>query len=147
MKPRIRLAPVLASALLVAATAAAQSAPSQSTPPMHFGGFGRCLGHLNLAQGQQDAIQQFLAAEKPTLQTLQGQIKADSQTLKTDSTAATPSSATVGADYLKVTADRQALAAERQKILDFISGQLNQDQKMAFQACFEGRFHGHRGSW
>jgi Spy/CpxP family protein refolding chaperone len=150
MKPRIRLVHVLASALLAAATAgaaAAQSAPAPSTPPMHLGGFGRCLALLNLSQSQQDAIQQFLAAEKPTLTALHGQIKADAQTLKADSTAASPNAATIGADYLKVTADRQAMAAERQKILDTISGQLNQSQSATFQACMASAFRGHRGSW
>ena len=142
MNPRIRLVHLIASALLAAATARVQSAPAPSTPPMHLGGFGRCLSQLNLSQSQQDAIQQFLAAEKPTLETLHGQIKADAQTLKADSTATTPSAATVGADYLKVSADRQAFAAERQKILDTISSQLNQSQSATFQACMASRLHG-----
>ena len=149
MIPRTRLVPV-AAALLAAATtavAAAQNAPPSSASSMRFGGFGRCLKNLNLSQAQQDAIQQFLTAEKPALQALHGQIATDSQTLKTDSAATTPSAATVGADYLKVSADRQAIAAERQKTLDFISGQLNQDQKTAFLACSQSGFHGHRGSW
>jgi len=150
MMPRTRLVHLIASALLAAAAAApaaAQNTPAPSAPPMRFGGFERCLAQLNLPQSQQDAIQQFLAAEKPTLQTLIGQLKADSQTLKADSTAATPNAATVGADYLKVAADRQAIAAERQKILDTIGSQLSQSQNAAFQGCVASHGRGRGGPW
>lgn len=97
-----------------------------------------CLRILDLSDAQKAAIQQFIEGEKPTLQTLHDTIQADRQTLHTDASAVPPDPCKVGADFLTVRADRQAIGAEIDKIKTFIESQLTDAQKARFEGCIKG---------
>ena len=96
-----------------------------------------CLKVLDLTEAQKTAIQQFIDGEKPALQSLHDTLKADYQTLETDAGATPPDPCKVGADFLTVVSDRQAIRAEIGKIKDFIVGQLTAGQKARFEGCLD----------
>lgn len=97
-----------------------------------------CLRILDLTEAQKTAIREFIGGEKPTLQSLHDTLKTDLQTLKTDADATPPNPCTVGADFLKVASDRQAIRAEIGKIKDYIESDLTTEQKAKLEGCLRG---------
>lgn len=149
MRPGIRFATGLALAALVSLPALAQDrghievaarpvASSDGVDRDRLADFLHCLKVLDLTEAQKAAIQQFLEAEKPTLAALHDTLKTDRQTLEADAGASPPDPCKVGADFLKVVSDRQAIRAEFAKIKEFIESQLTAEQKARFEGCLLG---------
>lgn len=149
MKSLIRFSALLAIGVLVSLPAPGQDRGPVSTSfrPAAAGAladrnpiadFIHCLRILDLTEAQKTAIQQFIEAEKPTLQSLHDEIRADRQTLRADASATPPDPCKVGADFLKVVSDREAIHSEVVKIRTFIESQLTDQQKARFEGCLLG---------
>jgi Spy/CpxP family protein refolding chaperone len=87
------------------------------------------LATLDLSQDQKDEIKGIFEAKKPGFETLRAKMKADATALHDAASAATPDTATVGAAFLKVRADREAAKASFESLLTEIKGVLTPDQQ------------------
>ena len=93
------------------------------------GGLRRALASLDLSQDQKDKVKAIVAAEKPAIQSLREGMRADASELKSLASAQPADTAAIGAAFLKVRADREAMKTERQKVLAQIEEVLTPDQR------------------
>lgn len=150
-----QLAPV--AALLFAAGVALASA--QDAPERHgkMGGFGRmggglgmhALSRLDLSESQKADVRRILESKKATFDSLREQIRVDWQALDAAAEAQSPSTSEVGAAYLKVRSDREAMHAERKATMEQIRSILTPEQKEKLDTMLQKRqerFEGRRGT-
>src|SRR5947207_12045631 len=107
------------------------------------GGLRRALASLDLSQDQKDKVKAIVAAEKPAIQSLREGMRADASELKSLASAQSADPAAIGAAFLKVRADREAMKAERQKVLAQIEGVLTPDQRTKLDGYLSA-LHGRR---
>jgi Spy/CpxP family protein refolding chaperone len=142
-----QLAPV--AALLFTLGVALASA--QDGPHRHgkMGMFGmRALSRLDLSESQKADVQRIMESKKATFQSLRDQMRADWQALDTAAGTRSPNTSEVGAAFLKLRADREAMRAERQATMEQIRAILTPEQKDKLDTMKrerQERFEGRRG--
>jgi Spy/CpxP family protein refolding chaperone len=97
------------------------------------GGFGfgmmRGLSRLGLTESQKADVQRIMDSRKATFESLHGRTQADWEALREASEASNPNASTVGAAFLKLRADREAMRAERESTMQEIRSILTTEQK------------------
>ena len=97
------------------------------------GGFGfgmmRGLSRLDLTESQKADVQRIMDSRKATFQSLHGRAQADWEALRQVSEGSNPDKAAVGAAFLKLRADREAMRAERESTMQEIRSVLTTEQK------------------
>jgi periplasmic protein CpxP/Spy len=94
-------------------------------------GFGmmRGLSRLDLTESQKADVQRIMDSRKATFESLHGRAQADWEALRQVSEGSTPDRAAVGAAFLKLRADREAMRAERESTMQEIRSILTTEQK------------------
>ncbi len=93
-------------------------------------GFGmRGLSKLDLTESQKADVKRIMESRQATFESLRERARANWQALHELSEGSSPDSAAVGAAYLKVQADREALRAERKSTMEEIRTILTPEQK------------------
>ena len=117
------------------------------------GGMLRGLARLDLTEEQKADVKRIVESHKTTFEALHGKIRTDSEALDQLADAPSPDPAAVGTAFLKVRADRQALRAERQEVMQEIRAILTPEQREKFDTMREmrkermrGRMEGRRGA-
>ena len=148
-----QLAPV--AAVLFTLGAAAASAQDTHDHPGKMGGFGRgafgmhALSRLNLSDSQKADVHRILDSKKETVESLRERMRTDWQTLDAAANAQSPNTSEVGAAFLKVRSDREAMRAEHQATMEQIRSLLTSEQKEKLDAMIQKRqerFEGRRGA-
>lgn len=126
----------------LAATGLAQAGPGPGGPRgPAVRALRGALSAVDLTQDQKDKVRQIIQEQKPALQAFRAQAKANREALNAAVTAPNPDPAAVGAAFLKVHADREAMKAKRKALTDSISSVLTPDQKAKLDGYFTAVRH------
>jgi Spy/CpxP family protein refolding chaperone len=145
-----RLATGLSAMALAAGLAGAPALAADHAGPgggRMGGGLRHALASLDLSQDQKDKIKAIVAAERPAIQSLREGMREDASELKSLASAQPADPAAVGAAFLKVRSDREAMKAERQKVHAQIDAILTPDQRTkldGYLSALKERRHGFR---
>jgi Spy/CpxP family protein refolding chaperone len=135
-----QLAPAMALLFTLGATvASAQDAPHRHGKIGAFGMHG--LARLDLTESQKADVQRIMDSRKATIASLRERMRTDWESLDAAAQAPSPNSAAVGAAYLKVRADREAMRAEHKATMDQIRSILTPDQQQKLDTMKENRMH------
>lgn len=95
------------------------------------GGFGmmRGLSQLDLTEAQKTEVKQIMESRKATFESLRERMRADHEALDAAAAAPSQNAAEVGAAFLKVRANREAMQAERKATMDQIRSILTPEQR------------------
>lgn len=93
------------------------------------GGIMRGLAQLDLTENQKAEVRRIMDARRPTFEALQARIQEDAQALRETADGSSPDPAAVGAAYLRVQADREALRAEKRAAMDQVRTILTPEQR------------------
>ena len=93
------------------------------------GGILRGLSRLDLTEDQKAEVRRIMDARRPTFEALHAKIEADGRALREAADGSAPDPAVVGAAYLRVHADREALRAEKQAAMEQVRSILTAEQK------------------
>ena len=108
---------------------------------MRARGIRAALGSLDLSDAQKTQVRDLLEKQRPVMQGLREQIKADHEALRT--AAADPKNlSAIGSAYLKVQKDREMVKAEMTKSREALEALLTPEQKVklaGFRAGARGR--------
>jgi protein CpxP len=112
-----------------------------------MGGFGmHGLSGLDLTESQKAEVKQIMDSRKATIESLRERMRADREALDAAAEAQSPNPSAVGAAYLKVRADREAMRAEHKATMDQIRSVLTPEQQQKMDTMkqkrmerFEGR--------
>jgi Spy/CpxP family protein refolding chaperone len=133
-----QLAPAMALLFALGATlASAQDAPHRHGKMGAFGMHG--LARLDLTESQKADVQRIMDSRKATIASLRERMRTDWESLDAAAQAQSPNSAAVGAAYLKVRADREAMRAEHKATMDQIRSILTPDQQQKLDTMKENR--------
>ena len=103
-------------------------------------GFGmRGLSKLDLSESQKADVKRIMESRQATFEALHERSRANWQALHELSEGSSPDKAAVGAAYLKVQADREALRAERKSAMEEIRTILTPEQKEKFDTMKQER--------
>jgi Spy/CpxP family protein refolding chaperone len=106
------------------------------------GGFGfgmRGLSRLDLTESQKTEVKRIMESRKTTFQSLRERAHSDWEALQNLSGGSAPDTSAVGAAFLKLRSDREALSAERQSTMQEIRSILTTDQKEKFDTMAQER--------
>ena len=93
-------------------------------------GFGmRGLARLDLTESQKADVKRIMESRKATFDSLRERARGDWQALHDLSEGSSPDRSAVGAAFLKLRADREALRAERQSAMQEVRTILTTEQK------------------
>ena len=93
-------------------------------------GFGmRGLSRLDLTESQKADVKRIMETRKATFESLRERAHSNWEALQNLAEGSAPDRAAVGAAYLKVRADREALRAERESTMQEIRSILTTEQK------------------
>ena len=95
------------------------------------------LASLDLTQEQKDKIKATLEAEKPGVQAMAEQNRADARALRDLASGTQPDPKAVGEAFLKVQKNREAAKAVREKVQTKIEALLTPAQKGRFQGYIQ----------
>jgi Spy/CpxP family protein refolding chaperone len=101
-----------AASLLIAGALAAGTALAQPAPGRFARGIRAAMATLDLSDAQKDKVKAIFASHKAEGMAFRAQAQANRETLKAAASAASPDPAAVGAAFLKVRADGQAVKAK-----------------------------------
>jgi len=133
-----QLAPAMA--LLFALGVTVASAKDASHRHGKMGGFGmRGLSRLDLTESQKAEVKRIMESRKATIESLREQIRADREALDAAAEAQSPNPSAVGAAYLKVRADREAMRAEHKATMDQIRSVLTPEQQQKMDTMKQKR--------
>lgn len=133
-----QLAP--AAALLFTLGVALASAQDGPHRPGKMGAFGmHALTRLDLSEAQKADVQRIMDSRKATFQSLRGQMRTDWQALDAAAAAQSPSTSEVGAAFLKVRSDREAMRTEHKATMEQIRAILTPDQKDKLDTMIQKR--------
>jgi Spy/CpxP family protein refolding chaperone len=148
----------LAAAMALLFTLGVGLASAQDAPRRHgkMGGgkmgFGMMhrLQRLDLTDSQKAEVKRILEARQSTFESLRERARADWEALDRAADAPSANAAEVGAAYLKVRADREAMHAERKATMEQIRSILTAEQQQKLDAMKQERRErfgrrGHRG--
>jgi Spy/CpxP family protein refolding chaperone len=142
-----QLAPAMA--LLFALGATVASAKDDSHRHGKMGAFGmHGLSRLDLTESQKADVKRIMESRKATIESLRERMHADWEALDAAAQAQSPNTSAVGAAYLKVRADREAMRAEHKATMEQIRSVLTpaQQQKLdTMKQEREKRFGERRG--
>jgi Spy/CpxP family protein refolding chaperone len=104
-------------------------------------GFGmmRGLSRLDLTESQKTEVKRIMESRKATFESLRDRADADWEALRAVSEGSAPDTSAVGAAYLKLRADREALRAERQSTMQEVRSILTTEQKEKFDTMGQER--------
>ena len=133
-----QLAPVAAVLFALGATlASAQDAPQRHGK---MGGFGmRGLSRLDLTESQKADVKRIMESRKATFDSLHDRMRADWEALDAAAEAQSPNTSAVGAAYLKLRADREAMHAERKATMEQIRSVLTPEQQQKLDTMKQER--------
>ena len=118
-----------AAALLVAGALAAGTALAQPAPGRFARGVRAAMATLDLTEDQKEKVKDIFASHKDEAVAFHAQAKANRDALKAAASAANPDPAVVGAAFLKVRADRQAVVAKMKAARAEIDAVLTPEQR------------------
>ncbi len=127
---------------LGATPASAQDGPRPGHGPLMR--LMRVLSRLDLTESQKSQVRQILASRRATFESLRDKARTDREALRAAAEVASPDAETVGAAFLKLRSDREAIRAERNATLDQIRSILTPEQRERFDSMIEAwkeRFH------
>ena len=134
-----QLAPAAAVLFALGVTvASAQDAPQRHGKMGRFG-MMRGLAHLDLTEAQKADVKRIMESRKATFETLRERIRADREALEAVAEAQSPNTSAVGAAYLKVQADREAMRAEHKATMEQIRSLLTPDQQQKLDTMKQER--------
>lgn len=113
---------------------------------MRARGIRAALGSLDLTDAQKTQVRDLLEKQRPVMQGLREQMRADHEALRA-AAADSKNVSAIGTAYLKVQKDREAMKGELQKSREAIEALLTPEQKAklaGFRAGVRGRM-GHFG--
>ena len=129
-----------AAALLLAGALAAGTALAQPHPGRMARGIRAAMATLDLTADQKDKVKAIFASHKDEGMAFRQQAKSNRQALKAAASAPSPDAAAVGAAFLKVRADGQAVAGKMKAVRAEIDAVLTPDQR----ARLDGWIAAHR---
>jgi len=129
-----------AATILLAGALAAGTALSQPAPGRFARGIRAAMATLDLTDAQKDQVKAIFASQKDTAMAFHAQAKADREALKTAASAANPDPAAVGAAFLKVRANGEAVKSKMKAVRTEIDAVLTPDQR----AKLDGWIAAHR---
>ena len=133
----------LAPAVVLLFALGATLASAQDGRPGHWkmGGFGimRVLSRLDLTESQKTEVRRIKDSRKATFESLHERTRSDWEALQAAAAVQSPDTSAVGAAFLKLRADREALRAERQSTMQEIRSILTTEQKEKFDGMIEAR--------
>ncbi|HEY6064552.1 MAG TPA: Spy/CpxP family protein refolding chaperone [Thermoanaerobaculia bacterium] len=133
-----QLAPAMA--LLFALGVAVASAQDDSHRHGRMGPFGmHGLARLDLTEAQKADVKRIMESRKATFETLRERIRADRDALDSVADSSSPNTSAVGAAYLKVRADREAMRAEHKATMDQIRSVLTPEQQQKLDTMKQER--------
>ena len=118
-----------AAALALAGTLAAGTALAQPHPGRFARGIRAAMATLDLTDDQKTRVKTIFASHKDDGMALREQAKANRDALKAAASAANPDAALVGAAFLKVRADGQAVATKLKAVRAEIDVVLTPEQR------------------
>jgi periplasmic protein CpxP/Spy len=93
-------------------------------------GFGmRGLSRLDLTESQKADLQRIMESRKATFESLRERAHSDWEALQNLAEGSAPNTSAVGAAFLKLRADREALRAERESTMQEVRSILTTEQK------------------
>jgi Spy/CpxP family protein refolding chaperone len=99
----------------------------------------RGLSRLDLTESQKTEVKRIMESRKATFQSLRERAHSDWEALQNLSEGSAPDTSAVGAAFLKLRSDREALRAERQSAMQEIRSILTTDQKEKFDTVAQER--------
>jgi Spy/CpxP family protein refolding chaperone len=133
-----QLAPAMALLFALGVTvASARDAHHRHGKMDGFGVHG--LSRLDLNETQKAEVKRIMESRKSTFESLREQIRADREALDAAAEAQSPNPSAVGAAYLKVRADREAMRAERKATMDEIRSVLTPEQQQKMDTMKQKR--------
>jgi protein CpxP len=103
------------------------------------GGIMRGLSRLDLTEDQKAEVRRIMDARRATFEALHARMEADAKALREAADGSSPDPAAVGAAYLRVRADREALRAEKQAAMEQVRSILTAEQKERLDSMRETR--------
>ena len=97
------------------------------------------LSRLDLTEAQKAEVKRIMESRKPTFESLHERARADWEALDAAAEAQSPNPATVGAAYLRVRANREAMKAERQAMMDQVRTILTPEQREKLDTMKQNR--------
>ena len=105
----------------------------------------RELSRLDLTESQKTEVKRIMESRKATFESLRERARADREALQNVSEGSAPDTSAVGAAFLKLRSDREALRAERQSTMQEIRTILTADQKEKLDSMVQERKERFRG--
>ena len=135
-----QLAPVAALLFTLGATLASAQ-DDHGRHGKNGGRFGMMhgLSRLDLTEAQKADVKRIIESRKATFDSLHERARADWEALDAAAEAQSPNAATVGAAYLKVRANREAMRAERQALMDQVRAILTPEQRQKLDTMKQDR--------
>jgi Spy/CpxP family protein refolding chaperone len=134
-----QLAPAMALLFTLGVTLA--SAQEFRGEHRKMGGFGimRGLSRLDLTELQKTEVKRIMESRRTTFESLRERVRADREALQSASEGQSPDTSVVGAAFLKLRADRQALRAERKATMEQIRSLLTSEQQQRLDGMIQER--------
>lgn len=133
----------LAAAVAVLFTLGATLASAQDAHGRHgkMGRFGimRGLSRLDLTDSQKAEVKRIMESKKSTFEALRERMRNDWEALDATAEAQSPNTSAVGAAYLKVRADREAMRAERKATMEQVRSVLTSEQQQRLDNMVQER--------
>jgi Spy/CpxP family protein refolding chaperone len=126
--------------VLGAGLASAQDGPRHGHRKM---GILRVLARLDLTEAQKADVKRILDSRRATFESLRERARTDREALNELAQATSPDTAAVGAAFLRVRSDREALRAERKATMEQIRSILTTEQKEELDRIMEERRERH----
>jgi Spy/CpxP family protein refolding chaperone len=134
---------IAAAALVIAAGAATVTAGSfEGEGPERrgrHGGVRRCLAAAELTEEQKQAARAAFEAARPAIESARGALRADHDALRALIDAENPDANAIGAQVMKIEADRKALRAEVAKAAESAAADLTDEQRSLLEGCMRGQ--------
>jgi Spy/CpxP family protein refolding chaperone len=103
------------------------------------GGMRRCLAVAELTEEQKQAARAAFEAARPAIETARGALRADKDALRALIDAENPDANAIGAQVLKIEADKKALRAEVAKAAESAKADLTDEQRNLLEGCMRSQ--------
>jgi len=105
-----------------------------------FGEDMKLLSSLSFTPAEKEALETALSTYGPAVKTAWQQVRSDRRQLKTDLSATPPVAATIGNDFLKIKADKEALKTARGTLYTALVNSLSPANQTALQTALTTQF-------
>lgn len=135
---------IAAAALVVAAAGAATltAGSLEGEGPERrerHGGIRRCLAAAELTDEQKQVARAAFEAARPAIETARTTLRADHDALRALIDAENPDAGAIGAQVLKIEADKKALRAEVAMAAETVKADLTEEQRSLLEGCMRGQ--------